>query len=205
MGPQDSLSLLNRWYAGDEQAASALHERYIARLTGLVRLHLARKFSRRLDADDVAQSAYCSLFVGLREGRFLVQRSGDLWSLLVVLARNKLYRQMIHHSAQKRNISREAGFDVHQTLCPSDCRSVDSNQAVDEAIAVGDEIEFLCEKLSLSERRIFELRLGGYSLDEIAADVACSQRTVRRVMERIRSELSMQLSGSEPQGQDQQG
>ena len=58
-----------------------------------------------------------------------------------------------------------------------------------EAISVADEIERILGKLTPLEQRMFELRLEGYTLDEVAGDTRRSQRTVRRVMDRIKTEI----------------
>jgi DNA-directed RNA polymerase specialized sigma24 family protein len=44
-------------------------------------------------------------------------------------------------------------------------------------------------QLTPLEQRMFELRLEGYTLDEVADDTCRSQRTVRRVMARIKLEI----------------
>ena len=62
----NSIELLNRWREGDERAARALFQNYTARLIALVRSHLSEKLSRRLDPEDVVQSAYRS-FLSARE------------------------------------------------------------------------------------------------------------------------------------------
>ena len=61
--------------------------------------------------------------------------------------------------------------------------------SVDEALSASEEIEATLLELKPVEQRIFELRLEGYTLDEIAADVERSQRTVRRTMDRIKARL----------------
>ena len=43
------------------------------------------------------------------------------------------------------------------------------------------------------QRRIVELRLQGFTLDEIAVEVHLSQRTVRRTMEQVKKQLENRL------------
>jgi DNA-directed RNA polymerase specialized sigma24 family protein len=60
---------------------------------------------------------------------------------------------------------------------------------VEAAVALADELERFMGGLEPLHRRMLELRLQGYTLDEIAAATNRSDRTVIRVMERIKQQL----------------
>jgi hypothetical protein len=106
---EDELSaeLLSRYRAGDERAATELFQRYVERLTLLARSRLSPRLAVRADPEDIVLSAYRSFFVGVREGRFWLQRSGDLWRLLVSITLHKLYHQAQRHTAEMRSIAAE--------------------------------------------------------------------------------------------------
>src|SRR3954462_6848947 len=91
-----SADLLLRVKRGDQDAATEVFERYAERLTHLARNRLATKLASRVDPEDIVLSAYRSFFVAAREGRFHVERGGDLWRLLVEVTLHKLYRQAEH-------------------------------------------------------------------------------------------------------------
>jgi RNA polymerase sigma-70 factor (ECF subfamily) len=57
----------------------------------------------------------------------------------------------------------------------------------DEAAIFMDELEYFLRELRPSDRRIIEMRLEGYDQIEIAKRLGISDRTIRRLMERIRS------------------
>ena len=99
--------LLDAWHAGDQSAAAILFDRYVARLTALVRARLSRKLARRVDAEDVVLSAFRSFFVAAGDGRVAVPESDDLWPLLVVLSLRKLASQAERHQAQQQSLHRE--------------------------------------------------------------------------------------------------
>src|SRR5687767_8694721 len=107
MADKKSLDLIRRVREGDADAATELFDRYVERLMGLVRKRLSTKLARRIDPDDVVQSAYRSFFVRAREGRFDVSESGDLWRLLAAIAINKVLLNARHHRAEKRNVTLE--------------------------------------------------------------------------------------------------
>jgi DNA-directed RNA polymerase specialized sigma24 family protein len=44
-------------------------------------------------------------------------------------------------------------------------------------------------RLEPNQRRIFELRLQGYNVEEVAADAGCSVRTVRYALKEIKQQL----------------
>src|SRR5262245_4565831 len=77
-----SADLLARWQQGDEAAAAALYARYAGRLHALARRRLTPQLARRLDPDDVVQSACRSFFTGARAGRYVVRNDEELWRLL---------------------------------------------------------------------------------------------------------------------------
>ncbi len=58
MGNDPSIELLARWRAGDARAEDELFSRYTSQLIALARRRLSAQFARRVDAEDVVQSAY---------------------------------------------------------------------------------------------------------------------------------------------------
>lgn len=142
------------------------------------------------------QSAYKSFFVGARDGRFLLERSGDLWRLLVAIALHKLRHQVEKHTAGKRAVGREISFDQAAGQLRVQSATLARDPSPADAVALADELERLTSELAPLESRMFELRLEGYTLDEIAADCRRSQRTVRRVMDRIKRVLEQRLGAS---------
>src|SRR3990172_5568517 len=115
MAQESSAEILQRYRNGDEAAANELFCRYVGRLTLLARSRLSPKLASRTDPEDIVLSAYRSFFIGARDGRFLLARSGDLWRLLVSITMHKLYRQVREHSAEKRAVSAErTGFGAKE-------------------------------------------------------------------------------------------
>jgi RNA polymerase sigma-70 factor (ECF subfamily) len=182
--------LVTRWReSGDQAAAAELFDCYAARLITLVRAHLSEKLARRFDPEDVVQSAFRSFFVGTRDGRLLLRQSGDLWRLLVAISLNKLYRRVELHTAAKRSVAREEFSGIDEAWFQIFQKRLAGGNVADDALALAEEIEHLVVGLDPIEQRMFELRLEGYTLDEIAQDTNRSQRTVRRVMDRIKHEI----------------
>jgi RNA polymerase sigma-70 factor (ECF subfamily) len=191
----ESTALVRRWRNGDAEAAAALFHRCAARLIALARRHLSDKMARRLDPEDVVQSAYHSFFEGLRSERLVLERSGDLWRLLAAITLHKVQRQVERHRAGKRSIEREQPADV-DALFGLPAEVVAEGPSPDEAAAVLDELEQVLRPLAGLHRRMVEMRLQGHGVEEIAATVDRSDRLVRLVLEQVRNELRRRLKES---------
>lgn len=178
-----SAELLAHFENGDQRAADELFARYVERLTRLARTRLSPKLSSRIDPEDVVHSAYRSFFVAAGQGRFSLERSGDLWRLLVRITLHKLYRSAAHHTAEMRSVDREQS--------PGDANAIDvqftaHEPTPDEAVALAEEMEWLFAELPPLGRRVLELRLQGETSAEIAAEIEHSERTVRRMLTQAR-------------------
>lgn len=185
-----SARLLASYQGGDQPSAEAIFNRYCERLTRLARTRLSSRLASRTDPDDVVMSAWRSFFIGARDGRFSLQRSGDLWRLLVSITLHKLYRQARHHAADMRSVKTELCMEaVADPLQLADDR--EPNPA--EAVALSDELESIFSQLDPFARRVLELRLQGDRLAEIALGTGRAERTVRRTLANIRKLIADRL------------
>jgi RNA polymerase sigma-70 factor (ECF subfamily) len=189
-----SAELLARWQAGDQQAAEELFARYSERLIALVRQRLSAKLARRVDAEDIVLSAYRSFFVGAREGRFSVQRGGDLWRVLAGITVNKLQGQVERHTAGKRALEREGQLDDSSAVGGLSVYVLASEPPPEAAAILADEVEQLMRHLGPLERQMLELRLQGWTFEEIATQTQRSERTVRRFLGRVKESLEQRAS-----------
>ena len=111
-------NLLIAWQHGDQDAASLLFRRYQTRLIALVRSRLSRKLARRVDAEEIALSAYRSFFVAAQDGRLSPTVADDLWPLLVTFTLRKLAHRAREHHAEKRSLDREQADDSRMPFGP---------------------------------------------------------------------------------------
>lgn len=181
--PLETARLLDGCRCGDEAASRQLFDRYLVRLTALARTRISPKLATRFDADDVVMSAYRSFFVGLRNEALVVENSRDLWQILLQVTLRKLYRQVARHTAAKRNVRRE------QSAIPTDGIAMEAlarDATPAEAVALADELQWIQAQLPPVARRIFELRLQGSEILEIATELGINERTVRRWLARVK-------------------
>ncbi|MGD9644877.1 MAG: sigma-70 family RNA polymerase sigma factor [Pirellulales bacterium] len=180
--PADA-ALLGRLQNRDEEAANEVFQRYVRRLTALARSRLSASMAARFDADDVVMSAYRSFFIRAREGQFALEAGGDLWRLLVEITLHKLYRKSAHHQAQKRSTTRETAQRDGEPVAAA------PEPTPDVALAMAEELAMAMQEMPGEARSALELRLKGHELREIAEELNCSERTVRRWLDDARAVL----------------
>jgi RNA polymerase sigma factor (sigma-70 family) len=191
-----SAELMARWRNGDQEAAEMLFRRYVERLLALARSRMSSWLARHVDAEDVVQSAYRTFFAGALAGRYLLRRNGDLWRLLAAITIHKVQHQVERHTAGKRSVNRERHFGSDSSLFELQGQMLAREPTPEQAAALADTLEEAFRGLEPVDRRMVELRLQGSGLDEIAADVRRSERTVRRVLERVKGRLRQQYPES---------
>jgi RNA polymerase sigma-70 factor (ECF subfamily) len=187
----DSSTLLARWRDGDQQAAAELFHRYAARLLALAHQRLSARMAARVDAEDVVQSVYGSFFAGARNGRFVLQHSGDLWRLLVAITLHKVRRQVHHHTAGKRSINLEEWSNDSLMGIPAE-RWAGQPSPMDASM-LADTLENAMRELTPVQRRIIEMRLQGNTVPEIAAETQRSLATVKRLLHQLKEKLGNDL------------
>lgn len=167
---------------GDAAAFSPLWQRFFPRLVGLARKRLATKTLTGGDAEDAAQAALLSFWQQLQSGEFLENlRRDSLWNLLAKFTVRKVGKQLRHEFALKRGgglVQGEADLTGDQPL--SDLIGVLPTQELDLQAAE------LMESLPAELQELAMLRLLGYSTQEIAQELDCTQRKIQRKLELVR-------------------
>lgn len=189
MAEERPADLVRQWQAGDQQAAGELFHRYVDRLIALARCHLSARLSGRVDAEEVVQSAYRCFFAMARAGRYDLERGGDLWQMLVAITLHKLQQHVDYHSAQKRTVTREENFASEESRAALQAQLPAREPSPADAAALSDELERALGTLTPRERRIIELRLQGFKVEEIATELNSSERTIWRALERFKARL----------------
>lgn len=181
-------SLLRRLRGGSDQAATEIFLRYARRLHALARARCSADLARRVDSDDIVQSAFKSFFRGVSQGYYDVPAGQQLWNLLLVIGLNKIRAQGNFHRAARRDVRRTAGeplLEDHARHKPSG----DENALAVLQMVIAETVE----RLPASHRPIALLRLEGYEVAEIADRVGRSRRTVERVLQDFRERLAEAL------------
>lgn len=190
---QESVKLVDRWRNGDELAAGEIYDRYVARLVALAGSRISPALARRVEAEDVVQSAYRSFFARTGDDRLHVQQSGQLWGLLAAITINKVRAKARFHQADRRDVSNEASVNASNScygIVPTDLAR---EPTADEAAALAEQYHRASEQLGAIGRQVFAMYLQNASVPEIAESVKRSERTVRREIDQIRKLLTEML------------
>ncbi len=178
-------ALIDLWRRGDQDAARKIVERYLDRLLHLARGRISQRLASRVDPEDIVQSVFRTFFVRLKDGRFVFAEQEDLCKLLMRITLHKTLRQVAFHKAAKRDPTMEAERGEHhreQLLA-----LLDREPTPEAAVAFLDQLEHFLSQLQPLERQILELRMQGYTNEEIAAKLDLRyDRKIRRVLERVR-------------------
>jgi DNA-directed RNA polymerase specialized sigma24 family protein len=193
--PEGSVT---RWIGdlktGGDSAAQHLWERYFMRLVGLARARLRtmRRSGVVEDEEDAALSAFDSFCRGAASGRFPdLSRRDDLWRLLVVLTLRKVFDQLERQNTAKRG----GGRIVSEADLPAGAVEGNplnqflGNEPSPEFAAMLAE-QYCQLRAGLRDetaRQVLDLRLEGFSREEIAERLGCAVKTVTRKLNLIRS------------------
>ncbi len=174
---------------GSDDAANELWQRYFGKLVAVARKRLGGAPKRVSDEEDVALNVFHSLCDGVEKGRFdQLHDRDDLWKLLVVMTRHKSMNQLRHQTTQKRggrNVSGHSIFDGFENQGFE--LFLGNDPTPDFLVEVQEEQDRLLSLLTGKDHRnIAELRLQGYSVEETAAKLEISPRSVKRKLALIR-------------------
>ncbi len=188
---------INKLADGDEQVVHEFWHQYGPRLQQLADRHLAVGMKRRIDADDVVQSA-CRTFLRRVQGtEFALADSESLWRLMCAITLTKLRWHVRFHKRQKRAIDQERHFESTAGEGSDAARRASTNQPLpDEAVAFSEQFEALLNDMDDDEQKVIQLKLAEYTHEEIAEQLSCSERTVRRIVKRIQARLKQTLEHS---------
>ena len=180
-------SLLRRFRAGEQEAATRLYLRYAQRLHGLAIAQTGSDLQTRMDPDDIVQSVFRTFFRRAQEGHYQVPDGEELWKLFLVIGLNKIRDAAAYHRASKRDVSRTTSLDADQ----SSIQPVANDMVAENSLRMV--IEELLTSLSESQKDIVILRLEGAQVEEIAAQTKRSHRTVERTLQKFRELLRLQI------------
>lgn len=193
MSVNDSFQdLMTRLRAGDQDAASRIFEQFGRRLIGLARTRLTPALRAKVDPEDIVQSALRSFFCGQAEGNFRFSGWNDLWSLLAVITLRKCGSRVEYFHAAKRHVGREANeAEIKDSIAMWEPLAREPTPS--EALALVEVTEGVLRDLTGKDQEIFELTLQGVDCEQVSMKLNCSERTVKRALDRIRRRLEERL------------
>lgn len=186
-------SLLRRFRSGHQSAATELYLRYAERLGSFASAKTGADLVSRVDPDSIVQSVFRSFLRRAQDGQYHVAPGEELWKLLLVMALNKIRSAATYHHAQRR--------DSRKTLSATDLGTTLSDEKWNDQNSFDIlrlTIEEILSTLTETQKSMITLRIEGHEVDEIARQTGRSKRSVERILQNFRQQLSQQLHNVVP-------
>ena len=185
--------LMRRAMAGDPVAIRDFVALFERELQIMVRNQLPRKLRTQYDSVDFVQAVWKSFFQDLRERPQGFDNAEHLRKFLSAVVRNKVNEQHRRLTRTgKYNVSREQSLYIRRGDRDV-LRDVVSHEPSPSEEAQGrDRLKQLTAGRSPIEIEVLMLRRQGLTHDEIAARVGINERSVRRTIDAVRSQLENQ-------------
>jgi RNA polymerase sigma factor (sigma-70 family) len=186
---QDWPKLLRGLRDAQPWAVEQFYMEYAAALESLAAKHLSSPIRRRVGPEDIVQSACRTFFRRAKEGQFQLDDSESLWRLLTAITMAKVREQTRFHLRQRRSMKGETEPDSN--LDGSTAPMPISTEILPEAAAeFNDQFKRLIRSLDAEEQQVVHLKLQQFTNDEVASQLGCSERTVRRLVKKIQGRLT---------------
>jgi RNA polymerase sigma-70 factor (ECF subfamily) len=169
----------------------------------LARSRLRSLPPQREDPEDVANSVLKSFFLRCRDDEFDLTGWDSLWGLLARITLRKCGHRIEYHRAARRDVQRERAGPGNSEAEEVGLQAVSREPTPLEAAVAVETVEHLMAAFEPRDREILTMALQGYSSPEISSQAGCTERTVRRVMERIRSRLDAMRNDSGESREDE--
>ena len=187
-------NLLLRLQAGDNEAGAAIYGQFASRLIALARQKLDPRVREKLDPEDVVQSVFLSFFHRHAGGEFEIHNVESLWGLLSLITIRKCGHKIEHFYAACRDVARESKPRTLDGEASRFWEAISDGPTPSQALLLAETLEGVMQPLDERQRKILTMSLQGYEHAEIATQLQCSERTVRRVLERVREQLEQMRS-----------
>ncbi|MDH3718997.1 MAG: sigma-70 family RNA polymerase sigma factor [Planctomycetota bacterium] len=194
---QREQSWVRHLVEGDERVVAEFWDRYGARLQRLADKHLASRLQRRLGPEDIVQSACRTFLRRAQRGEFHLSDVESLWRLISAITLTKVRQKARYHSRDKRAFDREVHPNADTDSQPGLEQYVSTGEpSPEEAAEFADQLEHLLSEMDEEEKQLVQLKLQNHTNLEIADHLGCSERTVRRILSRVKSRLRKALEES---------
>jgi RNA polymerase sigma-70 factor (ECF subfamily) len=186
----DFAELLERSKAGDPAAIRDFLARYERDVLMVARARLPRKLRTQFDSIDFVQAVWKSFFSDLGQNPREFANSTHLGAYLAGVVRNKVREQHRRLTRTgKYDVSREEPLHVRRGDREVLREVVTPDPSPSDLAQACDRLEQLTAGLSPREIKVLTLRIEGLTLEEIAARTGMNERSVRRVIDAVRSRM----------------
>jgi len=183
-------SWIRQLVEGDPQVVGEFWRDYQPRLQRLAAGFMTSRIYRREQPEDVVQSVCRTFLRRAQVGQFELPDSEALWRLLCAITLTKIRQKVRFHRRQRRSVDRERHFaPCGDDSQPPGPEAVAPDPTPAEAAEFADQLRQLLAGMDEEERRVVELKLEQHTNLQMARELGCSERTVRRILKRVKGRL----------------
>jgi RNA polymerase sigma-70 factor (ECF subfamily) len=196
------VDLIERLRAGDPDAATLIFRRYAKQLICLARHRLDQVILQKVDPEDVLQSVFRTFFRRQADGKIRLEGWHSLWGILAIITVRKCAHQNRHYRTQAHNARKEVNVDAAPYWAEAGVswEAVAREPTPADAAILAETLEQAFAELDPRDKEILRLSLRGHSTTQISEQVERTERTVQRVLERVRARLEKQVRAGPVEG-----
>jgi RNA polymerase sigma factor (sigma-70 family) len=166
-------------HRGDQQAIAPLVAECSPRLLEVIRRTIDEDIRRVVDSEDILQNVWQYLFTH-ELPRHQFNDGQEMLRFLKAAARHKTQDANRRYLDGKRSVRRTTSFERLQQFVIKTL--ADHHATAAAKVEAEDEFEAFLRMQPPRHRRILTMRRDGYTHEEIANAVGCTERTVSRVL-----------------------
>jgi len=186
-------ALLSSIQNGSPLAAEEFVRTFGPHIRRVVRASISNRMRTKFDSVDFEQAVWASFF---RNPGNLPEfkEPNALIAYLVGMARNMVGEEVRRQTTQKKDIHRERGWCENE----AEAKQFRSRDPSPSQLAIAhEELDRLLSMHPAPYRRLVELKLGGASVNEIAAELGVHERTVRKMVAKLKSGSEVKVHRTE--------
>jgi RNA polymerase sigma factor (sigma-70 family) len=187
MSSDDSFrKLMEQVKCGSDGAVERLLELYGDHIYRAVRRRLNQVLRSKFDSQDFVQAVWASFFAH-RDDVSRFKTPEELIAFLARIASNKVIDECRHHmQTQKSNVNRERSLG-HEG---DQAGSLPASEPTPSEVAIANEqFARMTQGQPSRYKKIVELRANGETYEQIAERLGVNEKTVRRVLKKLGSQL----------------
>lgn len=189
MPPKETFSQVMHELQSGNGGAEKVYERFVTRLIGLAKTRLQNRFRGHVDPEDVVQSVFRSFFLRHAKGQYAFDGWNSVWALLANITVNKCAGTAVRLEAAKRDVRREVHGAAMDAELPLKIKYFNREPTSEEAAILHETLTQLMSRWNTRQQSIISLKLQQYTNEEVAERVGCTERTVYRLMKKVRQQL----------------
>ncbi len=179
---------------GDSRIEMTVFDRLSGPLLRLVQSRLSKHYQAKTSAEDIVQATFMSFVRRHKKKPFDIENVEVMWSIMSTIAIRKCQNEIRKYQRAKRDIKKEVGGlggfrDSGEQKAFENSALVSREPTPQRRVESQERFDKILNSLNKKQREVALFRLRGYNNDEIAKRMNISERSVYRVLDKIRFQI----------------